>query len=492
MNRVPTINPGNSTVTPRPGGLSPFIPSSGNDYSGGNYRGDDDIGFGSSSDSSHRSDDFTDDGIMSDGSDVVANLIISSSIYQQAYSIFSNDKAYGGPYLEQLKMIPYAHSVRDENFWDTVADSLGGTSAFEEAVKDAYNIAVNEIRQLLSQYYAFRNSLPSEQVQQMAEAGVNAALTGEGIIPSTMGTDGIVSNTQPSQSQYSNEQLSNGVSSFVQFIQEIGNLASVGFNAVSLMGMLDIAERDSLNKQELHDLMLSQLGMTPSSDRTVLNTDDPAAKDIISAARDKARVSAAGAAAGAAALDNVYNVPNLSSPDAEGSLQLSGLQVLNQVSQYAMVSRLADYYSQFNKSLQSAQYSSILSVLDQEAAIAAVGADISESEFNSEFFGARSGFVEGQNHTSISSQLLDIKKLEVAQKRFDALLSSYRRQVLSSWGEQIHDKPHLAPFFYKALFDFGMSDTFYHGSVPGQVLKYGTDSLNAIFEMVGSIIGSLK
>lgn len=422
-------------------------------------------------------------------SSIVTDLILKSPVYKQAYSVFSNDRSYGGPYLQQLQVIPYAHSVRDENFWDSVSNAFGATSGFETAVQDAYNVALDEIRSLLSQYYAFRNSLPVEQVQQMAEAGVNSALTGEGITPSTMESEGIVSGTQPSQSQYSNDQLSQGITSFVSFIDSLSQLTSVGFSSANLMGLLDIAERESLNKQELHDLMLAQLGIKPSSSRTVLNTADNTVGNLISKGSADARVAAATSSAQAAALDKEYDIPNLDSPDPSGSFRLSGIDVLNRVSEFAMVSQLGISYSDFNKSLRTAQYSDILTILDNEAAVADAGARTAEGEFNSDYFNARNGNTEGHNQTTLSTRLSEIKRLEIEQKKFDELLSKYRREVLSSWGEDIHDNPHLTPFFYKALFDFGMTDTFYHQSRFGQGVKYGMENLDAILGLVEKIIG---
>lgn len=426
------------------------------------------------------------------GASIVSDLILSSSVYGQAYSIFSNDRSYGQPYLQQLKAIPYAHSVRDENFWDSVANGFGATSGFETAVQDAYNVAMDEIRALVSQYYAFRNSLPSEQVQQMAEAGVNAALTGEGITPSTMANEGIVSGQQPSQSTYTNDQLSQGVTSFVSFIDSLSQLSSVGFSSANLMGLLDIAERESLNKQELHDLMLVQLGIKPSSSRTVLDTNGDTVGNILTKGSTDARVAAATSSARAASLDKTYDIPNLGSPDPSGSMRMSGLDVLNRVSEFAMVSRLGQSYSEFNRALRNAQYSDILTTLDNEGAVADAGARIAKGEFNADYYNARNGFTEGVNQTTISTRLSELKRLEIAQKEFDEMLSNYRQQTLQSWGTQINQKPHLAPFFYKALFDFGMEDTFYHQSVLGQGLKYSLQNLNSISQIVGNIIGFKK
>lgn len=435
-------------------------------------------------------------GVLDSGSDfgfnVVSQMILNSSVYKQAYQLFSSDKSYGQPYLQQLELIPYAHSVRDSNFWDDFANTFGGTSGFDNAVQDAFNTASSEIRSLVSQYHSFKNSLPSEQVQQFAEAGVNSALTGEGIMPSTMSPDGIVSENIPSQTQYSNEQLSNGVTSFVTFIGSVASMIYGGISSANIMGLLDVAERESLNKQEVHDLFLAQLGVKPTSDRTVLDTEDSTVQDIVSKASADARVASASSVANAKALDKQYDVPNLTSPDSSGSVIMSGLDVLNQVSEFSIVSRLGDSYTKLNNSVRSAQYSDILSVLEQEEAVTSAQSGSAQNEFNFDYYTARNGATEGANETTISSRLSELRRLDIAEKQFNEMLSDYRQQTLSSWAQQIHDKPHLAPFFYKALFDFGMSDTFYHQSVLGQGVKYGMDNLNTITKMVGNIIGFSK
>lgn len=91
---------------------------------------------------------------------VVTNLILSSSIYKDAVRILSSDREYGSSYLTMLRMIPFSHEVRDSNFYDDLADHLGGTSSYDKAVTDAFNAAMDEIRSLMQDYYSFyRNFL---------------------------------------------------------------------------------------------------------------------------------------------------------------------------------------------------------------------------------------------------------------------------------------------------------------------------------------------
>ena len=201
----------------------------------------------------------------------LVSLIQNSRPYKEAYKIFSADTRYGQPFLRQLEMIPYNFSPRDPNFWDSVTESLGGTSDYDNLIQDAFNSAIDEIRTLVQNYYTFINGLPREQVAQLSEAGINAGVTGEGVSPSSMSADPVAGiNEMPSHTQYNNEALSSGITSFVEFINSMTNLGATAVSSESIMGMLDLAEREGYNKQEVHDLMLSQLGVTSPSPYRVL------------------------------------------------------------------------------------------------------------------------------------------------------------------------------------------------------------------------------
>lgn len=92
---------------------------------------------------------------------------------------------------------------------------------------------MDEIRALMQDYYSFLSKLPAQQVDQLRDAGINAAITGEGVTTSEMASpdpsEFISANTP--QSEFTNESLSNGISSFVEFIGSMANLASIGVNS---------------------------------------------------------------------------------------------------------------------------------------------------------------------------------------------------------------------------------------------------------------------
>ena len=47
-----------------------------------------------------------------------------------------------------------------------------------------------------------------------------------------------------------NEAFSSGITSFVEFINSMTNLGATAVSSESIMGMLDLAEREGYNKQE--------------------------------------------------------------------------------------------------------------------------------------------------------------------------------------------------------------------------------------------------
>lgn len=105
----------------------------------------------------------------------IVQMIINSPTYQSALKLFSSlpDKSW----LQQLQMIPTSFSNPSYTGWD----ALGLSNNYDDALRQAYQDAMAQIQQLVANYYAYNQSLPTTQVQQLADAGINSAVTGEGI-----------------------------------------------------------------------------------------------------------------------------------------------------------------------------------------------------------------------------------------------------------------------------------------------------------------------
>lgn len=91
----------------------------------------------------------------SNDSSILSRLIKESSTYIEAYNLFSGDKSYGKPFLQELILIPTSITVREPNFWDNVTDFFGGTSGFDKAIVDAFNQAMDAIVALVRDYHTF-------------------------------------------------------------------------------------------------------------------------------------------------------------------------------------------------------------------------------------------------------------------------------------------------------------------------------------------------
>ena len=424
----------------------------------------------------------------SSSTDYLVRLITSSQIYKEAYKLFSSDLRYGQQFLQDLVAIPESYRIRDDNFWDDLVEFFGGTSNHENLINDSFQQAMDEIRKLVQAYYDFINTLPETQVDQFNSAGINSAITGQGIVGSDVDSSGVVSENLQSSDYAAGLVLSQGVQSFVDFIGSVNSLVNTGFTSESLMGMLDLAEREGYNKQQVHDVIMSQYGIAPGSPYSVLSPDQTS--DYVLRSSSDNKLAAAQSKARADVLDSTIAVNVGNDPNKVQSYELyTGRDVLAQVSQFKMAT---EFHKQMIDSLVSqndALFSNSLSYLENEYKMADFGSKIAMSDFNKQFYNSRSGYIEGKSQTSVAKNLSLIRKNERFISDCQLWLESYKHNTIKYWSEQVSQRPSLAPFLYKAIFDFGMEDTFYHQSPWTQGLKYGLDNINKVGNIVSNFMG---
>lgn len=425
----------------------------------------------------------------------IARMITESQTYKEAYSVLSSDKKYGTPYLEQLIAVPESYSMRSENFWDTFTELFGGTSEYEKLLTDSFNSAMTDIRTIMTNYRNFINSLPKTQIEQQEEAGYNAAITGEGVDGSSLfgasssGSGGIGASSAPSMASYNNEGLSKGIESFVSFIGAVSSLATAGASVATaaktieqIDQAIELADREAWNKQQLHDYMLATLGLVNDSPYAVLGSNETV--------KNVADVASAEAAASAKALNSNVNVPIPGDTDEPTKFtNMSGRDVLDMVSRFNLISRYSQTLIDMIDNNVSAQFSELVSLLENQSNVATMSGQIAEGEFNRDYFEHRNGITEGVSMTSIKSSMAAIRESEAYLKDFEAWLTEWKQNEIYNWGTALNENPSLSPFFYKALFDFDMTDTFYHQSAWSQGLKYGLDSLEKMSGIVGTFLG---
>lgn len=144
---------------------------------------------------------------QTDYSDSTSQRVINSPAYQSAHQILSaeTDKQW----LHELESIPYA-------VMDAPAENpLFGwaSNKFEDKQNANYQYCMELIRDLMQRYHTWKNSLPTTQVSQFADAGYNAAITGQGLSSSDTGQV-----TQPTADPSSMESMNIG--------EVIGNVAT--------------------------------------------------------------------------------------------------------------------------------------------------------------------------------------------------------------------------------------------------------------------------
>lgn len=422
---------------------------------------------------------------------ILVNMIKESATYREAYQLFSSDKSYGKPFLQELILIPTSITVRDSNFWDDFIESFGGTSGQDKAIIDAFNQAMDAIVALVRDYHTFINKLPVNQVEQQREAGINSSVTGEGVTSSDIPSNFTSAINQPSQPQsaYDNKALSDGVMSFVQFLSSVGSIANTGFTAASLMGMLNLAEREGYNKQEVHDMLMASQGVTNDSPYRVLGN-DAAFRTLSKTARSVQNVAAAQASADESVLDSRIELPIGNDPENPSIYEVkSGKDWFVQASRAKVASMVYNSFIESLRSEASQRYASAVANLEGQYQVSNFGALINESNFNRDFYANRNGATEGSSQTSIAEDLAHLRNSERMIKGAEEWFASYRAELVNSWGEQLSQRPDLMPFFYKALLDFDMEDTFYHSSNLSMGLKYGTDALDSVGNFLSNISG---
>lgn len=157
-----------------------------------------------------------------------ANSIEGSELYQQAYQIFSADKQYGEPYLNRLMMIPESFQYSQLGFLDNIGLSVKG----ENQQIAQYNAAMAQIQNLVNEYYDFINTLPASQRQQMADAGVNVAISGQGLSASSMQSSPLSTDLQSYESADAVDAVSM-ISSVASSLTSVANAFTSVYSAIS-------------------------------------------------------------------------------------------------------------------------------------------------------------------------------------------------------------------------------------------------------------------
>lgn len=154
--------------------------------------------------------DVTFSGNVASATDQLRDRIINSSIYQQAYSLF-NRSSVDSIWLQRLRAIPQSVVVGHE----TWLDQLGLSNKYNDKLQALEAEAYNQIQKLISEYQTYVQELPTTQVQDFADAGINSAITGQGINGASITGEASQRDLSPYQMESANP---------LESISTIGNL----------------------------------------------------------------------------------------------------------------------------------------------------------------------------------------------------------------------------------------------------------------------------
>lgn len=410
-------------------------------------------------------------------------IVMSSQLYKDAYDYLSKDSQYGAIFLQRLKAIPYAYAGTNQNDWQEhfVEGLLGIASNYTKNLTESFNQAMDAIRAIIESYQSFINSLPETQRQQLADAGYNAAITGDGLSASSVGSasgtgSAVGTGVTPAASSGSTAStVVQGMSSFLSFILGVGEVGVSASQASTAAKNAETASRSvTINEATAGDL-----------------------GTLHSLATERNRRELSEVRAFNEALDKDYHLTQVNEIDPVTgapmavSRQVKGMEVLTEISRYHLGQKLADSYRANLRSNLDNSYADVVGIMENEYMLSNLDSMTTESLFNRDFFSARSGATEGENTTDLTTILNNIRAVEYNIKLLDEWVRSTQVDFMADWANRLSDDMTAAPFLLNALFNMPFDDTVWHGNKAMMIGRYSLDAVGDISEIFSSFIGGL-
>lgn len=164
-------------------------------------------------------------------------MATSANVYDEAYKLFSD--ASESIWLQRLEAIKGSFRVPGGNFLE---DLIGKTEQRQYAAYERY---YDEIKKLLGEYHEYKNSLPTSQVSQASDAGINLALTG-GTSPSSISSGSALPSAADTEVVDPVATALQGAATIASFVSTVGTVVSSVANIVGMVRGLNL-EVDRFN-----------------------------------------------------------------------------------------------------------------------------------------------------------------------------------------------------------------------------------------------------
>lgn len=373
-------------------------------------------------------------------------------------------------WLNQLYMIPTSFRAA-ETLWGDI------TGKNEQNIINTFNQAMSAINNLVQQFRSWQNSLPSTQVEQFTEAGINTAVTGSNISPSSMSDTSAV--TAPVQ-EVSNpidvaSTLVSSVGGFLSFVTStlaaFSDLKSaklgrdlVSKNIEQITTALDLAEQEAWNKQELHDYLMSTLGLVSTNPKS--HKEDNAGNDIVLSTNESIAKQEQNIKSNSLSINplNVNPDSEINIIGADGQTILSGVayDVFSQLSQFSLCEW---YYNNIYNAVNSyvrGQYMNLTYELQGQYLSNAMESQDEMNLFLKDFYSARSGISEGFSTTNLLSYQTNIAEAQAMIQDIESIMANFKLNHFSNIIKKGVTDWRYAPFINKAFYGVDFQDTFFH------------------------------
>lgn len=194
----------------------------------------------------------------------IARRVMNSPAYIQAHRILSQES--NKSWLQRLEMIPYSVSDAASSLFDGIF-----TSNYEDKQDANYQYCMEQIAVLMADYQSWKNTLPTTQVQQLSDAGINSAITGQGVSASSIPSVG--TSTDPSSVR-----STNGIDVISTLVDKFMNVSSGMLDWISKFNDISIQNRRFNYDQ---DASFAQFVKELSNDGIVLPDDINSFADLL-------------------------------------------------------------------------------------------------------------------------------------------------------------------------------------------------------------------
>lgn len=386
---------------------------------------------------------------------------VNSTVYQNAYKLFSSAPFQSEMWLQRLEALVLALQDIPRNPWD-VNDGFHN-EVNEKSQLEQFFLNVNT---LVSEYQQWFNSLPPEQRSQYSSAGINVALDGgSSITGSTAPTSnaapagvGNLSNSSEDNALNYISSISGGLLSFISAFNGVfGTAVSLSNAKRSNATQRDISQ-DTLNLQR------QQLGLNPISlgSSTIPSI---TSQDILTGPLNAAQMKNS--------LDYM-RFANEFQPEA----------LLQSAYNSGQAEVFQEMYGELgNLKLQSVYLDALLQLEIKSSSIKNVQLEQKKTSATSEAFDSLGQDLVNSQMESQTSGFKESKSLSELRSR----VQQYKKNVISDWIEKANDPHNPYGWMYQTMLMKLTGSVSEYGNPADVMFDYGTESTDIITKWLQTI-----